>query len=100
MIYITQLIFIQEGKEELFLEFESHAIPLMEKHGGKLIYRLRPKQEDFISGEEEKPYEIHFVSFESEEQLNQFMHDDARLNFIHLKNESVKTMLLVKGKKM
>jgi hypothetical protein len=29
MIYITQLIFVKEGKEATFLEFEDDAIPLM-----------------------------------------------------------------------
>lgn len=100
MIYITQLIFIKEGKEELFLEFESHAIPLMEKYNGKMIYRLRPSKEDFIENDKEAPYEIHFISFDSENDFQDFMKDDARLDFIHLKEESVKSMLLVKGEKL
>jgi hypothetical protein len=49
MIYITQLIFVKEGKEEIFLEFENYAIPLMEKYNGKIIYRLRPSKENFIN---------------------------------------------------
>ena len=100
MIFITQLIFVKEGKESIFLKFENHAIPLMEKYGGKILYRLRPKEKDFISEEKETPYEIHLISFESEHQLNAFMNDDTRLEFIHLKNESVKSMLLIKGQKL
>lgn len=100
MIYITQLIFVQEGKEEKFLEFESHAIPLMEKYNGRIIYRLRPTTENFVNPVEELPYEIHFISFDSEQDLAEFMKDDSRLRFIHLKNESVKSMLLVKGEKI
>ena len=100
MIYITQLIFVQEGKEEKFLEFESHAIPLMEKYNGRIIYRLRPSTESFVNPVEELPYEIHFISFDSEQDLAEFMKDDSRLKFVHLKNESVKSMLLVKGEKI
>jgi hypothetical protein len=100
MIYITQLIFIKEGKEEKFPEFESHAIPLMEKYNGKIIYRLRPSRENFIDADKELPYEIHFISFGSEQDLAEFMKDDGRLQFLHLKNESVKSMLLVKGEKI
>lgn len=100
MIYITQLIFIKEGKEDQFLEFENHAIPLMEKYNGRIIYRLRPTKESFISEEKELPYEIHFISFDAETDLADFMKDDSRLKFIHLKNESIKSTLLIKGKRL
>ncbi|MGB0880462.1 MAG: hypothetical protein ACPGTO_07840 [Polaribacter sp.] len=100
MIYITQLIFIKQGKEKTFLEFEKLAIPLMENYNGKIIYRLRPSKNDFIQNNKETPYEIHFISFESEEDLAKFMNDDNRLKFIHLKNDSIKSTLLLKGEKM
>lgn len=100
MVYITQLIFVKPGKEEKFHEFEQHAIPLMEKYNGRILYRLRPSGEDFIDLEGEPPYEIHFISFEAEQDLEAFMRDDSRLKFIHLKDESVKFILLVKGEKM
>ena len=100
MLYITQLIYVKPGKEEIFLEFESHAIPLMEKYTGKLIQRLRPNAADYVAGEEEKPYEIHIVSFESEEKLQAFFKDNTRLKFKHLKDESVKSILMFKGEKM
>ena len=100
MIYITQLIFIEEGKEDVFLEFEDHAIPLIEKHNGRIIYRLRPSKESFILEEKELPYEVHFISFDSEKDLTDFMEDDRRLKFIHLKTESIKSTLLIKGEKM
>ena len=100
MIYITQLIYVKEGKEEKFLELESHAIPVMERYNGRIIYRLRPSKDDFIDNDKEVLYEIHFISFNSEQGLMQFMKDDSRLKFIHLKDESIKSMLLVKGEKM
>ncbi len=100
MIYITQLIFVKEGQEAAFHEFEQHAIPLMEKYNGKVLYRLRPSGEDFIDLEEEPPYEIHFISFDAEGDLQAFLKDDSRLKFVHLKDKSVKSILLVKGEKM
>ncbi|WP_337042648.1 DUF1330 domain-containing protein [Emticicia sp. 17c] len=100
MIYITQLIFVKEGKEEIFHEFEDHAIPLIEKYNGKLLYRVRPDASSFISGEADKPYEIHLVTFPDESDLLRYMKDDTRLNFIHLKNESVRAVLMAKGDKM
>ncbi len=100
MIYITQLIFVKEGKEAVFLEFESFAIPLMEKYNGKIIYRLRPTEESYIDANGETPYEIHIISFASQEDLGAFMKDDSRLDYVHLKTESVKSTLLIKGEKI
>lgn len=100
MIYITQLIFVKKGQEEKFLEFERHAIPLMEKYHGKIRYRVRPKAESFVDATAELPYEIHIISFPAEPDLAAFLKDDNRLQFIHLKEESVQSMLLVKGEPM
>lgn len=100
MIYITQIIYIKEGKEKAFLEFEKISISLMEKYSGEMIYRLRPDKNSFISSTKELPYEIHFISFGSEEELSAFMKDDSRLNFIHLKEEAIKSIVLIKGAKM
>ncbi|MBK8965326.1 MAG: DUF1330 domain-containing protein [Saprospiraceae bacterium] len=100
MIYLTQLIFVEPGKEQLFHQFEDLAIPLMEYYRGQILYRLRPAPEAFVSGETDKPYEIHFISFDSENDLENFLKDDRRLEFMHLKNESVRSVLLVKGEKM
>lgn len=100
MIYITQLVFVKEGKEETFLEFEGHALPLMEKYNGRIIYRLRPGKESFIAEQKELPYEIHIISFDSQADLDNFMNDKSRLDYIHLKNESIKSTLLIKGERM
>jgi len=100
MIYITQLIFVKEGKEDVFMEFEDFAIPLMGKYNGRMIYRLRPGKESFVDEQKELPFEIHFISFDSQIDLANFMNDESRLAFIHLKNESIKSTFLVKGEKM
>ncbi|MEQ6122189.1 DUF1330 domain-containing protein [Reichenbachiella sp. MALMAid0571] len=100
MIFITQLIFVKSGAEKTFQKFEEFAIPLMEKYNGKIIYRLRPTEESYISGDKDRPYEIHFISFDSEEDLNNFLSDDTRLSFLHLKEQSVRSTLLIKGHKM
>ncbi|UXP33530.1 DUF1330 domain-containing protein [Reichenbachiella agarivorans] len=100
MIYITQLIYIQEGQEEVFHEFESFAIPLMEKYNGKLIQRIRPDQTAFIAGEEEKPYEIHIVSFDSQSDFDQFKMDEDRKKLIPLKEQSVRSIFMFQGTKI
>lgn len=100
MIYLTQLIFVKPGKETVFHQFEEFVIPLMERHGGLMLYRIRPSQHSFISAENERPYEIHFVSFDSEEGFHGYMKDETRLQYMHLKDDSVKSIMLVKGTKM
>lgn len=99
MIYITQLIFIKKGEQSTFHTFEDHAIPLLAKYNGKVEYRVRPTAEQFINAtpEQELPYEIHLVSFPTQADFEAFLQDDTRQQFVHLKEASVKTMLLVKG---
>ncbi len=100
MIYITMLIFIKEGKEDTFHQFEALVIPILSDYNGRLLYRLRPTQETFISNEEALPYEIHFVSFESEQDFIDFAGDKRRKAFLHLKEASIHTTFMVKGTKL
>ncbi len=97
MLYITQLIYIHEGKEEIFHQFEDVAIPLIEKYNGKLLLRLRPAPGEIIAGEEEMPYEVHPVSFPGEADFNAFKLDKEREEFLHLNDASVRKMLLIQG---
>jgi hypothetical protein len=100
MIYFTQLIYINEGEENTFDEFESIPIPLIGKYNGQLLFRLRPSQNDFIEISLEKPYEIHFGSFKSEEDFENFMKDEERKKFLHLKEQSIRSSIIVKGSKL
>ena len=99
MLYITQFIFIKEGQENTFNEFEALAIPLLEKYNGRVVYRIRPTKDAFISANDELPYEIHLVSFNSENDFENFSKDKDRNDFIHLKNISVKSVLSMKEMK-
>lgn len=100
MIYLTQFIFVKEGKESIFYTFEDHVLPLLEKFNGKLIYRIRAEESSFITCEGEKPHEIHFVSFKTELDFQNYMQDERRKKYISLKDESVNSILLIKGTKM
>ncbi len=46
------------------------------------------------------PYEIHLVEFDAESDFENFKRDEERKNFLHLKEQSVQTILLVKGTKI
>jgi hypothetical protein len=94
------LLFVVEGKEDVFHEFEEKAIPILKDYNGKLLYRIRPTDDTFISSEGENPYEVHFLSFPSDEDFICFTRDKRRNEFLHLKEESVKSTLLIKGMKL
>ncbi|MES2704768.1 MAG: DUF1330 domain-containing protein [Bacteroidota bacterium] len=97
MIYITQLVYVKPGKEAVFEEFEAVAIPAIARYNGVLMLRLRPGADTVIEAGIAPPYEVHLVSFESEEDFERFKADETRKQFLHLKEESVSAMLLIKG---
>ena len=100
MIYLTQLIYIIDGQESVFDEFEAIAIPIISKYNGRLLLRVRPDEKSYIEHQMDKPYEIHFVEFDSEHDFELFKHDKERQKYLHLKEQSIKAALLVKGTKL
>jgi len=100
MIYLTQLIYIREGQEQAFDEFESVAIPLISRYNGQLLFRCRPTPDTILEHNTEVPYEIHLVQFNEESDFDSFMKDEERKKFLHLKEQSIKSVLLVKGVKL
>jgi uncharacterized protein (DUF1330 family) len=100
MIYITQLIYIKEGQEKTFHEFENVAIPIIVKYNGRLLLRVRPQEDAFIENSIDKPYEIHLVEFDGEQDFVNFMHDEERKKFLHLKEQSIRSSILYKGVKL
>ena len=100
MLYVTQLIYIQAGKEEVFNQFEDIAIPAIAKYHGRLLFRVRPAEDSFVAYNIDRPYEIHLVEFDTETDFNNFMHDEERKKFLHLKEQSIKSQWLIKGTKL
>jgi len=97
MIYITQLIYIKEGQESIFHQFENIAIPIISKYNGRLLLRIRPDENSFIQYSIDKPYEVHIVEFDSNQDFENFKQDEERKKFLHLKEQSIKSILLIKG---
>ena len=100
MLYFTQLIYIKEGQEETFHQFEDIAIPAIARYNGRLLLRIRPNENAFIEYSIDKPYEVHIVEFDSEEDFKNFMQDDERKKFLHLKEQSIKASVLIQGVKL
>jgi uncharacterized protein (DUF1330 family) len=100
MIYITQLIYIKKGQEKTFQEFESIAIPIIAKYNGRLLLRIRPEDDSIIERWIDKPYEIHLVEFNTQKDFQDFMQDEERKNYLHLKEQSIKSSWLIQGEKI
>lgn len=100
MIYITQLIYIIDGQEKVFDEFEAVAIPIIRKYNGSLLLRVRPDNSAFIEHQMEKPYEIHLVAFDSDHDFENFKQDEERKKFLHLKEQSIRAAILYQGTKL
>lgn len=100
MVFITQLIYILDGQETVFNQFEAIAIPAISKYNGRLLLRVRLGGDAFIESNIENPYEIHLVEFETDNDFANFMQDRERKRFLHLKEQSIKSVLLIKGIKL
>ena len=100
MIFITQLIYIKEGQESVFHQFEDVAMPTIIKYNGRLLIRIRPDKNSIIKSDIDKPYEIHIVEFDTELDFENFKQDEERRKFLHLKEQSVQSVVLIKGTKL
>src|SRR5262245_44198259 len=97
MIYLTQLIYLSEGHEVAFDQFEDAVLRLLPKYRGELLLRLRPGPMSKIGGSSEAPFEIHVVRFESDHDLLRYSNDEERKRLLPLKEQSVRSSLLIKG---
>ena len=62
--------------------------------------RIRPDENSYVENSIEKPYEVHIVEFNSERDFRDFMQDDERKKFLHLKEQSIKSSILIQGVKL
>ena|SRR5690348_1231991 len=97
MFFITQLIYIKQGQEKVFDQFEEIAMPLIAKYNGRLLLRVRPTENSFIENHIDTPYEIHLVEFDSEQDFYNFGKDEERKKFLHLKEQSIQSVMMIKG---
>jgi uncharacterized protein (DUF1330 family) len=100
MVFITQLIYLKTGQEAVFDAFENIAIPTISKYNGRLLLRVRPSENAIIEQSIESPYEIHLVEFDADSDFNNFMADEERKQFLHLKEQSIRSVVLIKGLKL
>ena len=100
MIFITQLIYVVDGQGSVFDQFEAIAIPSIRRYNGRLLVRVRPDIEAYIENSIDPPYEIHIVEFDSDDDFANFMRDEERKRFLHLKEQSIRSAILIKGNRI
>jgi hypothetical protein len=64
------------------------------------LFPIRPEENNFIESHIDKPYEIHLAEFETEQDFDNFKQDEERKKFLHLKEQSIKTSILIQGTKI
>lgn len=97
MLYYTQLIFVKEGQEKAFHAFEDHVLPLLNRHNGELIYRVRPPKNAVIETTVGYPYELHLVTFASRADFENYRDDPERQHYMPLKEQSIIKAVLIEG---
>lgn len=97
MLYLTQLIYLHDGGEAAFQEFEDLVLPRLSLYGGELVLRVRPGVDTMIVGSAAAPYELHIVRFDTEDGLARYTHDDVRQKAMHLKDRSVRSIVVIRG---
>ncbi|MBI1341923.1 MAG: DUF1330 domain-containing protein [Terrimonas sp.] len=97
MIFITQLIYIIEGQEKDFDEFENIAIPIIAKYNGRLLLRVRPTENSYVKYNIDKPDEIHLITFETQQDFECFRQDEERKKALQLKDKSIMSSILIQG---
>jgi hypothetical protein len=98
MLYFTQIIFVKENHEDDFNLFESYVLPLLKRHNGTLIYRVRPTADCIIETTIDQPYELHLVTFPTRADFEGYSGDQDRLKHVHLKEASIEKAMLIEGK--
>jgi uncharacterized protein (DUF1330 family) len=97
VIVLTQLVYVHPGHEAAFDAFEEVALTAVARHGGAVLLRVRPPAASVLAGTLEPPYEVHLISFPSDEHFARFAADPERARVLHLKAESVRAALLYRG---
>jgi uncharacterized protein (DUF1330 family) len=100
MVYYTQLVYLKPGQANVFHQFEKRVLPLLEKHKGRMLVRWRRTDQGVIESAIGHPDEMHLLSFASAEDFRNYVDDEVRKAFLHLKDASVEQTLLIQGEQI
>ena len=93
-IILVASLFIHPGQEVEFRQFETQAVRVMKKYGGRIENVIRPTA-SVPSGS--SPHEIHIVSFPSMEQFEAYRGDAELAKLAPLRQSAIARTEIVIG---
>lgn len=87
----TVLLYIREGMEIEFLEYENKVLPILSEYEGMLLKRIR---HGFST---DMPYETHIISFKNNDQFQRYIDAPERKQYMHLAEEVIKHIDVFSG---
>lgn len=85
-IYVLVLIELNADMADMLRHYEQQAAPIMQRHGGRFVYVLKPTP----SAPGGVPDEVHLLAFESEQGFAAFRADPDLHAIRHLRDAVVK----------
>lgn len=83
MLTLCVLLTAQPGKEAILVEYEDRVLPLLERHGGRLVQRVRAVDPG------DAPHEVHLIELPSEAALEAYLDDPARQTLRELRDRGI-----------
>ncbi|HEY0602648.1 MAG TPA: DUF1330 domain-containing protein [Herpetosiphonaceae bacterium] len=85
-VYYLVSIVLHPGMGDVLRQYEFHAAPIMQRHGGQFVYVLKPMH----ALTNDAADEIHLLVFESEQGFLDFRQDPDLHQYRHLREAAVK----------
>lgn len=71
------------GSEQQLIEYEDQVLALLPAHGARVVQRVRATEDP------SEPFEVHLLEFPSEDALDAYMHDPARVALQDLRDRAI-----------
>ena len=72
-VTLCVLLWAREGQVDALVAYEDSVLPLIEDHGGHVVFRGRSSEQA------EGPTEVHVLVYPSQDALDAYMHDERRV---------------------
>jgi uncharacterized protein (DUF1330 family) len=92
--YLTVLLYLHEDQAEQFHQYEQRIKSILESYGGRFERVLKPTQ---VSGDMPLPDEVHWLSFPSEADFQQYRTDTRLAQLAPLRSASVQKTVVISG---
>ncbi len=90
------LVYLKPGQQERLRQYERHALPVFQRHGGAFERIWRPVAEAASAADPDTPDEIHLLRFESAAGLEAVRADPDMRALRPLRDEIVRKALLLR----